>query len=185
MQDAPEVDVVLETSAGTIEVIVYPDKAPASARAFLALIDDGTFTRHGVFYRAVRKDDNDNGRPAIDIIQGGWLNPPASLAGVKHETTRQSGLRHRDGTISLARGAVGTATGAAFFICVGDQPALDAGGERNRDGEGFAAFGQVAKGMETVRGIHQLPTSGAASDPYLSGQLLDPPVRILKAAARA
>ena len=42
---------------------------------------------------------------------------------------------------------------AAFFICVNDQPELDFGGKRNPDGQGFAAFGDVRKGMDVVRDI--------------------------------
>jgi peptidyl-prolyl cis-trans isomerase A (cyclophilin A) len=63
-----------------------------------------------------------------------------------------TGLRHLDGTLSMARIAPGTA-GSAFFICIGDQPDLDFGGRRNPDGQGFAAFGRVAEGMDVVRAI--------------------------------
>lgn len=158
---------------GVIDMLVYPSRAPASARAFLAFVDDGSFTREGAFYRVVRKHDNDLGQPTIDVVQGGLQEVPQRSPGIEHETTLQTALRHLDGSVSLARGAVGTATGAALFICVGDQPALDAGGGRNSDGQGFAVFGRVISGMDTVRAIHQLPTRG---------QLLDPPVRILRAA---
>jgi peptidyl-prolyl cis-trans isomerase A (cyclophilin A) len=183
VKDATDVDVVLETSAGNIELAIYADKAPASAHAFLALVDDGALTEHGTFYRTVRKNENDHGKPTIDAIEGGLQDPPKSLPGIKHETTRETGLRHLDGTISLARGAIGSATGAEFFICIGDQPALDLGGGRDPfgDGQGFAAFGRVTKGMEIVRKIHQQKSGGSANNPYLSGQMLDPPVRILKA----
>ncbi|MFX6040711.1 peptidylprolyl isomerase, partial [Acinetobacter baumannii] len=78
--------------------------------------------------------------------------PPLRPA-IAHETTKQTGLRHRDGTVSMARGAPGTAT-AEFFICLGDQPELDFGGRRNPDGQGFAAFGQVVQGMGVVRALH-------------------------------
>jgi peptidyl-prolyl cis-trans isomerase A (cyclophilin A) len=183
VKETTDVDVVLETSVGNIEIAVYTDKAPASAHAFLALVDNGALTEHGTFYRTVRKNENDHGKPTIDVVQGGLQDPPKSLPGIKHETTRETGLRHLDGTISLGRDAVGSATGAEFFICIGDQPALDLGGGRDPsgDGQGFAAFGRVTKGMETVRKIHQLKTGGSTSDPYLSGQMLDPPVRIMKA----
>ena len=51
----------------------------------------------------------------------------------------------------MARLEPDTAT-SDFFICVNDQPELDFGGERNPDGQGFAAFGQVIRGMDVVRG---------------------------------
>jgi peptidyl-prolyl cis-trans isomerase A (cyclophilin A) len=77
----------------------------------------------------------------------------------------------------MARLAPGTA-GSAFFICIGDQAALDEGGRRARDGRGFAAFGRVTEGMETIRAIHRLEAAGVATDACQAGQLLDPTVRI-------
>ncbi len=185
---ATDVTVVLETIVGNIEIAVDTGRAPYSAGAFLALVDDGSLEREGTFYRAVRKNENDRGHPAIDVIEGGLLTPPSSLPGIRHESTRQTGLRHLDGTVSLGRGAAlgkpgGNATGADFFICIGDQPALDMGGGRDPfgDHQGFAAFGRVTQGMSVVRKIQELPTGAASGDAYTSGQMLDPPVRILRA----
>ncbi len=173
--------VALETDLGRIELEVHTEPAPRSARAFLAFVDDGSFTRFGRFYRTVRKHQNDNGSPTIDVVEGGWQDPPQPLPGIEHESTRLTGVRHLDGVVSLGRRALGTATGAQFFICIGDQPALDAGGSRHSDGQGFAAFGRVTAGMDVVRRIHQLPTSSVAGHPYVRGQLLDPPIRISSA----
>ncbi|MFM8360723.1 MAG: peptidylprolyl isomerase, partial [Verrucomicrobiota bacterium] len=92
--------------------------------------------------------------------------PPIPL-----ERTRDTGLRHRDGTVSMARDGPDTARDH-FFICVGDQPELDFGGRRNPDGQGFAAFGRVTRGMDLVRRIQ----GGAAE-----GQTLVQPVRIQRA----
>lgn len=181
MTDTRKVAVVLETSVGNIELELYLDKAPLSAQAFLTFVDDGSFARHGAFHRTVRSNGNDRGHPTIDVIQAGLRDHPvSSLHGVAHESTLVSGLRHLDGTISLARGEIGTATGEAFFICVGDQPALDAGGARQSDGQGFAACGRVTAGIETVHVIHRLPCQRSdAAHP--GGQTLDPPVRISRA----
>jgi peptidyl-prolyl cis-trans isomerase A (cyclophilin A) len=77
----------------------------------------------------------------------------------------------------MARDAPGTA-GSEFFICVGDNPALDFGGARNKDGQGFAAFGQVVAGMDIVRRIWGSPTTSKASDPYILGQMIEKPVDI-------
>jgi peptidyl-prolyl cis-trans isomerase A (cyclophilin A) len=71
----------------------------------------------------------------------------------------------------MARLGPDTAT-QSFFICIGDQPELDFGGERNPDGQGFAAFGRVVAGMDLVRAIHASPADG---------QQLDPPVPIQRA----
>jgi peptidyl-prolyl cis-trans isomerase A (cyclophilin A) len=179
-----EVRVVLATTAGDIEISIDTIRAPQSARAFLTLIDNGGLAAHGYFYRTVRAN-NDRGQPSIEVIQGGIRDPLLirSLSPVEHETTRTTGLSHVDGTISLARGAVGTASGATFFICVGDQHALDLGGGRdpNHDGQGFAAFGRVVRGMDVVRQIHQMQATAPTPDPYMEGQILNVPVRIVSA----
>jgi len=106
----------------------------------------------------------------IGVIQGGLLREdhPDMLPPIPHETTRETGLKHLDGTISMARDAPGTAS-SEFFICVGDQPELDYGGRRNPDGQGFAAFGKVIRGMNVVCKIQHLPEKG---------QMLKEPVKI-------
>src|SRR5436309_15269225 len=96
-------------------------------------------------------------------------NVVAVFPPVKLERTRDTKLAHKDGTISMARDGPDTAT-SDFFICVGGQPELDFGGKRNPDGQGFAAFGRVVKGMDVVRKIQQAPADG---------QVLKPPVKIL------
>ena len=77
------------------------------------------------------------------------------LQPIKHETTNITGLLHKNGTISMARLDPGTAS-SEFFICINEQPELDYGGKRNPDGQGFAAFGQVIKGMSVVKNIQSL-----------------------------
>jgi len=169
--------VALETSLGLITLEIFDKLVPHAAAAFLRLVDDGSLARDGAFYRAVRSGDNDCLTPSIDIVQGGLLNPPQYLGGIPHESTAMSTLRHCDGTVSLTRGSVGSATGAGFFICVGTQPSLDAGGDRKADGHGLAAFGMVTSGMDVVRRIHRLPTASDPSDSF-PGQMLLPPIRI-------
>ena len=172
----PVVRVVLQTAYGLIEMDVFVTQAPLSAAAFLNVIEPGNYGG-GAFTRVVRPD-NDRGTPPIAVVQG---KAGVSAPAVPHESTRQTGLRHLDGTVSLPRDGVGTATGAEFFVCVGDQPALDYGGLRNRDGQGFAAFGRVAMGMEVVRRIWALDASGTSTDPFTRGQMLKPPVTIMAA----
>ena len=94
----------------------------------------------------------------IEVIQGGlgFQESENRLPPIRHETTAETGIMHRDGAFSMARSAPGTAS-SEFFICIGDQPALDFGGLRNPDGQGFAAFGQVVRGMDVVRAIQQRP----------------------------
>ena len=85
------------------------------------------------------------------------------------ERTRDTGLHHLAGVISMARDGPDTAT-SDFFICVTDQPSLDFGGGRNPDGQGFAAFGRVISGMGVIRRIQHAKARG---------QNLVPPVRIV------
>ncbi len=172
--------VTLVTPYGPILIALDPAHAPLSAAAFLACVtahayDGGSFTR-------VVRPDNDHGHPIISVVQGA-ARPGVKAPAVAHEPTSQTGLRHRDGTISLPRDAVGTATGAEFFICVGDQPALDHGARRNPDGQGFAAFGQVTRGMDIVRRIWGQAATGTSPDAYTAGQMLKPPVPIISADA--
>ena len=124
---------------------------------------------------------NDNGSPVIEVIQGGLTDPARALPPVPHETTDQTGIRHLDGTLSLARTEPGSASGGTFFITIGDQPGLDFGGARNQDGLGFAAFGRVTSGMNVVHGIHQTESTAPTDNAYLRGQLLNEPVTIRKA----
>jgi peptidyl-prolyl cis-trans isomerase A (cyclophilin A) len=161
------------TPLGRLVIEVNPDRAPFTAQAFLQFAG-GQGRGGGMFYRVVRPD-NDKGDPPISVVQGGLAGehdcPP-----VCHEPTNRTGILHRDGTISLARGAPGSASAAAFFICIGDQPSLDFGGRRNADGQGFAAFGRVVAGMDVVRTIHRRPTSQDAPTAYMQGQMLIRPV---------
>ena len=133
---------------------------------------DGKFYEGGLFHRTVKPDNQPDNKVRIEVIQAG-VNPERekdSFPPIKLERTRQTGLAHQDGTISMARDGPDSAT-SDFFLCVGDQPELDFGGKRNPDGQGFAAFGRVVKGMEVVKKIQ-----AAKAD----GQTLNPPVKILK-----
>jgi peptidyl-prolyl cis-trans isomerase A (cyclophilin A) len=66
----------------------------------------------------------------------------------------------------MARDEPNSAT-SEFFICIGDQPSLDYGGKRNPDGQGFAAFGKVIKGMDVVRKIQMQPAVGQQLKPHI------------------
>jgi peptidyl-prolyl cis-trans isomerase A (cyclophilin A) len=161
----------METGAGIIQVELYPGAAPATVANFLMYVDRGAYDG-AAFYRNVRPENQPN-PVKIEVIQGG-LDPVLNvdtLPPIPHESTDKTGILHRDGVISMARYGPGTAT-SEFFICVGDQPALDFGGKRNPDGYGFAAFGKVIKGMDVVKKIHEGEVSG-------DFQLLVTPVKIM------
>jgi peptidyl-prolyl cis-trans isomerase A (cyclophilin A) len=123
--------------------------------------------------------DNQPGKTVkIEVIQGGLYSDSViekiQFPPIRHETTRETGLLHKDGVLSMARMEPGTAS-SEFFICVGDLPELDFGGKRNPDGQGFAAFGKVIKGMDIVRKIQQQKDS----EQYLLN-----PVKIISIAIR-
>jgi len=152
--------VVIYTNFGDIEVELYPDKAPKTVAAFLSYVDSGYYT-NSFFYRVVKTEDMSGVN--YGIIQGGiWLSNPkqyAAIPGIPHESTKQSGLSHTSGTISLARTTPGTAS-SEFFICVGDQTQFDHGNTHSGDTLGFAAFGKVFSGMDIVRKIQDQKSSG-------------------------
>jgi peptidyl-prolyl cis-trans isomerase A (cyclophilin A) len=163
--DAPRV--IIQTQAGDIELELYPKKAPRTVAAFLSYVDSGLY-KNGNFYRILNEENQATGTDPSELIQGGiWRTNHAkavSLPGVPHETTQQTHILHTDGVISLARQAPGTAT-TEFFICVGDQPGFDYGGKNNPDGQGYAAFGRVVKGMDVVKAIYGMPESDQSFTP--------------------
>ena len=165
--------VVIETEYGDIEVEVYTSKAPKSVAAFLSFVDSGFYTNSN-FYRILSLDNQPMGSNASELIQGGlWANKKnrhENLKGIPHESTNITGLKHTNGTISLARQEPGSAT-TEFFIVIGDQPGFDYSGENNPDKQGYAAFGKVVKGMDIVLKIYSRPEEN---------QFFDPPVRISK-----
>ncbi|KAI9430562.1 peptidyl-prolyl cis-trans isomerase cyclophilin type [Russula earlei] len=161
----------IQTKLGDIEIELYQDKAPKTVAAFLLYIDSGLY-RNASFYRILNDENQPSNAPKSELVQGGiWktnYKKSASLPGIPHETTKQTGILHKDGVISLARQALGTAT-TEFFICVGDQPGFDYGGANNADGQGYAAFGKVVKGMNIIKQLYDAPEYE---------QLFDPPVDI-------
>jgi peptidyl-prolyl cis-trans isomerase A (cyclophilin A) len=164
--------VLLHTELGDIEVELNPAQAPSTTANFLSYVSGG-FYNGGVFHRTVTPQNQPDKPIKIEVIQAG-VNPDRkhdSLPAIALERTSTTGLRHKDGTISMARDSPDTAK-SDFFICLGDQPELDFGGKRNPDGQGFAAFGHVIRGIDVARKIQAAPAEG---------QKLTPPVKILSA----
>jgi peptidyl-prolyl cis-trans isomerase A (cyclophilin A) len=175
-EDAGLVRVALKTSKGVITLDINVGKAPITGRNFLKYVDTRRYDGSS-FYRV----SHVKGAPDFGIVEGGLKGNPAKiLPPIRHESTAQTGLTHKDGTLSMARRAPGTAT-ADFFICVGDQPGFDADPNAAGDKNGFAAFGQVVDGMDVVHTIFGLPTSPTAGPAVMRGEMLSPPVPILTA----
>ena len=163
--------VIVETERGEIEIEVDTARAPRTAANFLKYVDAGMYDG-GRFHRTVRLDNQPDNDVKIEVIQAGAsatrireFFPPIEL-----ERTSVTKLTHGDGVVSMARSGPDTARDG-FFICIGNQPSLDFGGQRNADGQGFAAFGRVVRGMEVVRKIQAAPAER---------QTLRPPILIVR-----
>ena len=167
-QEYPKV--IIQTSLGNITAEIYVEQAPVTAGNFMSLVETGIYNSDATFYRVVRNDNQPNNDVKIEVIQGGLRNSrEKSLIPIRHETTQETGLKHLDGSLSMARSAPGSAD-SEIFICINDQPELDFGGRRNSDGMGFAVFGRVIEGMDVVRKIQMLEDNN---------QYLVEPVKIL------
>lgn len=162
----------IETDAGQMVVELDVEHAPISSCNFIEYVSTGKYDG-GSFFRTVVAATNDNPNP-IDVIQA--ATPAGSddpgYGPIALERTRDTGLRHVAGTISLARDGPDTAT-SSFFIVTWDAPSLDFGGPRHPDGQGFAAFGHLVKGLELARAIQAMPADAE--------EQLTPPVRIISA----
>ena len=168
---AKMIHLVIETEMGQIEVELDAARAPVTVANFLRYVDAGHYTG-GRFHRTVklRPDNQPQSTVKIEVIQAG-VNPEKEKSGwppIAIERTNRTELKHVDGAISMARDGPDTAT-SDFFICIGAQPELDFGGRRNPDGQGFAAFGRVTRGMDVVRKIQAAP---------VEAQKLTPPIKI-------
>jgi len=142
---------VIKTTLGNIYIELYPNKAPVTVANFMQYVNNKLYDSSS-FFRVCTPSNEATRKVQIQVIQGGNVPDTKLRDSIKMETTRQTGLLHKNGTLSMARGGPNSAT-SEFFICIGDQPALDYGGARNPDGQGFAAFGEVTAGMDVVKNI--------------------------------
>jgi peptidyl-prolyl cis-trans isomerase A (cyclophilin A) len=160
------VDVAIQTSDGTIVVRLEAARAPITTANFLHYVDAKTYDGSS-FYRTVSRANEPSA--AIQVIQGG-LNAPANgmLRPIPLEPTSKTGLHNVDAAIAMARTSDPNSATTEFFICVGDDRFLDAGGPT---GAGYAAFGEVVRGMDVVRRIQRS---------HANGEQLAPAVRIVR-----
>lgn len=157
MADSPILtQILVKTEEGEFVLGVDETNAPITAANFLAYVDGSHLTNSSVYRIVTLSNQPADTRHKIEVFQWGWRAseeaPDQPFPPIAHEPTSKTALRHKDGTLSMARRDPGTA-GPGFFICIGDQPELDEGGMRNPDGAGFAAFGQVLRGAETIKRI--------------------------------
>jgi peptidyl-prolyl cis-trans isomerase A (cyclophilin A) len=170
------VPVAIDTSLGRIVVALDRGRAPITTANFLRYVDTHRFDGQN-FYRAMHIAAADG---VGGLIQGGVRTDARKLyPPIAHEPTSQTGIHNVAGTISMAAAGPGTAR-ADFFILLSDMPSLDAGGPGG-DANGFAAFGHVIEGMDVVKAIWSAPLSATKGEGAMRGQMLDPPVKIVKA----
>lgn len=163
--------VMLETSMGTITLELFMDKAPITVRNFLSYVKDG-FYDGLIFHRVIKEF----------MVQGGGMDasmqPKKTRFAIKNEAA--NGLSNLRGTIAMARTGIIDSATSQFFINVVDNTFLD---HRGKTAEmfGYAVFGKVVEGMETVDAIRQAKTGtlmGHADVPVepvtiLSARVLD------------
>lgn len=141
--------VLIKTSKGEIVVELYPAKAPATVDNFLKYVDDKYYDGT-VFHRVIGNF----------MIQGGGFGPDmkqkATRAPIKLEA--QSGLKNDTGWLAMARTSVPDSATSQFFINVVDNAMLN---HPQPDGHGYAVFGKVLKGMDTVEAIKSVKTGSS------------------------
>lgn len=145
--------VIIETEVGSFSFLMLEARAPATCAHFLSVILSGAFEDASVFRIVAPQNHQADDPNPIEVVQ---LGPRGCIESqhdpVPHENTDQTGLRHVRGTVSAARVELNYLFGS-FFVCMRDEPALDFGAGRNPDRQGFAAFGQVDSGFETLKRI--------------------------------
>ena len=166
--EAPRDDLVrvaLDTDAGRIVLALDRGRAPVTTANFLAYVDKGKFNGEG-FYRAMPLTGG-------GLVQAGITSDARKLGPpIAHEPPAKTGLRHVAGSVSMAALAPGQAR-SDFFILTADVPSFDGY---------FAPFGRVVEGMDVVKAILAAPVSATKGDGPMKGQMLDPVVKIRKAA---
>jgi peptidyl-prolyl cis-trans isomerase A (cyclophilin A) len=164
-----KIKIEISTEFGRILIKCDAKKAPITTNNFLRYIKSGLFDS-ACFYRVVTPYNQPENPVPIKVIQGGrYTDTIGEFGPISHEITKETGIVHRRGTISMARSFPGTAT-SEFFICLRREKELDFGGYRNKDRQGFAAFGKVYSGMRTVKKIY-----GMASE----SQYITPVIKII------
>jgi peptidyl-prolyl cis-trans isomerase A (cyclophilin A) len=167
------VRVRIDTALGHVTLDLEAKKAPLTTANFLRYVDQKRYDK-ATFYRCSRPPNATDYE--YGVAQGGLQNDPKLiLPPVAHESTTKTGLKHLNGAISMGRRAPGTAT-SDFFICVGDQAYLDADPSQPGDNKGFACFGYVVEGLETVKKILALPVSPTAGVGVMKGEMLKKPL---------
>jgi peptidyl-prolyl cis-trans isomerase A (cyclophilin A) len=135
--------VLLDTTNGQIEIELDPVKAPISTKNFLDYVNSG-FYNNTIFHRVI---------PGFMVQGGGFtqqMEQKVTKDAIKNE--HKNGLVNVRGTLSMARTSAPDSATSQFFINVKDNDFLD-------QGDGYAVFGKVVKGMDVVDIIVNTPTT--------------------------
>ncbi|MCH7337880.1 peptidylprolyl isomerase [Acinetobacter sp. NIPH 2699] len=137
--------VEMKTSMGNVEIELFDDKAPVSAKNFESYVKSNFYTGT-IFHRVI---------PGF-MVQGGGLDANMVEKKTKAPITNEAnnGLKNTRGTLSMARTNDPNSATSQFFINVADNSFLN----RSQRDAGYAVFGQVTKGMEIVDKIVNVPT---------------------------
>jgi cyclophilin family peptidyl-prolyl cis-trans isomerase len=141
------VKATIETSKGTIELVLDEVKAPISVQNFISYVNKGHYDGT-IFHRVI---------PGFMIQGGGFtadMNQKPTDKPIAIES--QNGLKNTRGSIAMARTSDPNSATSQFFINVKDNANLD---YPSFDGHGYAVFGKVTKGLDIVDAIVGVPTT--------------------------
>lgn len=144
------VELIVDSQIGQFTIALCEDHAPATCAYFSALARSGALHDSSIFRIVAETNHQPKDLCPIHIVQ---IGPKQGFSGnrhaIRHEGTNLTGISHKKWTVSAARFDLDELYGS-FFICMRDEPALDHGGKRQFDGRGFAAFGHVVAGFDTI-----------------------------------
>jgi cyclophilin family peptidyl-prolyl cis-trans isomerase len=148
-EEAPNPQIIMETSKGTILLELFPDKAPLSVKNFLAYVASG-FYEKTIFHRVIPGFMIQGGGMSRDMLAKHTQPPIKSEAG--------NGLKNDRGTIAMARTQDPHSATSQFFINTVDNHFLNYQNP-TMSGWGYAVFGRVVQGMEVVDAIANARTT--------------------------
>ncbi len=170
--DDPKVRI--ETNLGAFVVELYPAKAPKSVANFLSYVDSGHYD-NTIFHRIIRGF----------VVQGGGLT-----ADMREKPTRapieneaKNGLKNETATLAMARTQDPNSATSQFYINLKHNASLD---YPSFDGWGYAVFGKVIEGMDTVRKMETVQTGIVAGqrDVPLKPVVISSARRVIPSAAK-
>lgn len=146
-KDIPKV--VFQTTMGSFTIELYPEKAPKTVENFLQYVKDKHYDGT-IFHRVIGNFMVQGGGFTTNLQQKPTRAPIPLEAG--------NGLKNDRGAIAMARTGNPNSATAQFFVNVVDNPNLNA---PSPDGFGYAVFGKVMQGMDTIDKIRSAPTTSS------------------------